>query len=241
MLQVAAEHHLKIAFAPPRFRVHSYGMSLEIDGEQALLVPRQLRACTRQAQAVKRASDVVGAVLGLALAAPLLALCALAVRLESPGSIFYRQRRVGLGGRTFDILKFRSMRVDAESTSGPVWAAHGDLRVTRIGRFLRRFSLDELPQLFNVLHGDMSIVGPRPERPEFVDLFRHSIERYGERHLVRPGITGWSQINMRRALRPAEAGRKLSYDLFYVEQWSLFLDAYIVVKTAFEFLFHGAA
>ena len=241
LLAVAAEANVKLAFAPPRFRVHAYGMSLEVDGEQTLIVPTQLRACTRGARALKRIVDVSLASVLLALLAPLLGLCAVAIVLESGGPVVYRQPRVGLGGRLFSVLKLRSMRRDAEALCGPVWAQQGDARVTRVGRVLRRLSLDELPQLINVLRGEMSIVGPRPERPEFVAQFRDAIERYDERHLVRPGITGWSQINLRRTLLPTEVGTKLSYDLFYIEQWSLFLDAYIVVKTAFEFLFHQAA
>ncbi|GAC1522216.1 MAG: hypothetical protein NVS2B8_03160 [Vulcanimicrobiaceae bacterium] len=241
LLRVAAKANVKIAFAPPRFLVHAYGMKLEVDGEQTLIVPTQLRACTKTAQGLKRIIDVSVSVVALTIIVPILALCALAIVAESRGPVFYRQKRVGLGGRTFEIIKLRSMQADAEATCGPVWASQDDPRVTRVGRWLRRLSLDELPQFFNVLHGDMSIVGPRPERPEFVEQFRHALERYDERHLVRPGITGWSQIQLRRTLLPTSAGIKLSYDLFYLEQWSLFLDAYIACKTAVEFLFHEAA
>jgi exopolysaccharide biosynthesis polyprenyl glycosylphosphotransferase len=241
LLSVAARHRIKVAFAPPRFRVHAFSVRLETIGQQALIVPMALRACAPDAQLVKRIMDTfVGAIL-LTLALPAMLACALAIKLESPGPIFYRQQRVGLHGKVFDIIKLRSMRDDAEASSGPVWAAHGDPRVTRIGKFVRRCSIDELPQLFNVLKGDMSLVGPRPERPIFVQQFEATIPRYNERHLVRPGITGWSQVNMKRALKPSQAADKLSYDLFYIEQWSPFLDLYIVTKTAFEFLFHRAA
>ena len=133
------------------------------------------------------------------------------------------------------------MRPNAEGATGPVWAERRDTRVTRVGRFLRRTSIDEIPQLLNVLRDEMSIVGPRPERPEFVAKFTEQLARYDERHLVRPGLTGWSQINMRRTLHPSDVAEKLSYDLFYIEQWSLFLDVSIIAKTAFEFLFHDAA
>jgi exopolysaccharide biosynthesis polyprenyl glycosylphosphotransferase len=241
LLAVAARHRIKVAFAPPRFRVHAYSITLEVAGEQALIVPTQLRACTPQAQLLKRLFDIAFAAVVLLLASPVVLLCALAIAIESRGPILYRQERVGLDGKVFEVLKFRSMRADAEVTSGPVWASAGDARTTRLGRFMRRASLDELPQFINVLRGDMSIVGPRPERPVFVESFRDAIPRYDERHLVRPGITGWSQVNMRRVLRPSQAPHKLSYDLFYIEQWSLFLDIYIVTKTAVEFLFHGAA
>ncbi len=241
LLSIAARHRIKIAFAPPRFRVDAFSVRLETIGQQALIVPVQLRACAPSAQLLKRIADtLVGSAL-LVLAAPVMIACALAIRLESPGPIFYRQERVGLHGRVFEIVKFRSMREGAESASGPVWAAHGDARITRVGRIARRFSIDELPQLFNVLKGDMSLVGPRPERPVFVREFEATIPRYNERHFVRPGITGWSQVNLKRALTPAQAAAKLSYDLFYLEQWSPFLDLYIFTKTACEFLFHRAA
>jgi len=241
LLAVAAKDHIKVAFAPPRLRVHAYSMTLEVDGEQALIVPTQLRACTPQAQMLKRIFDVTFASVAIVLASPVLALCALATLADSGGPLLYRQKRVGLNGETFEILKFRTMRADAETASGPVFATHGDARKTRVGAFLRRTSLDELPQLLNVLRGEMSIVGPRPERPIFVTSFGRRVERYDERHLVRPGITGWSQVNLRRTLRPSQVSQKLSYDLFYIEQWSLFLDIYIVTKTAIEFLFHRAA
>jgi len=241
LLSVAARHRIKIAFAPPRFRVHAFSVRLETIGQQALIVPVQLRACAPAAQLLKRIMDTLVGLTILILASPVMLACALAIKLESPGPIFYKQQRIGLHGKAFDIIKFRSMREDAESSSGPVWAAHGDTRVTRVGRVARRCSIDELPQLFNVLLGDMSLVGPRPERPIFVREFEATIPRYNERHFVRPGITGWSQVNMKRALAPSQAAQKLSYDLFYIESWSPFLDLYIVTKTAFEFLFHRAA
>jgi exopolysaccharide biosynthesis polyprenyl glycosylphosphotransferase len=241
LLRVAARHHIMVAFAPPRFRVHAYSAHLEVYGEQALLVLAQLKACTPLARVFKRLVDVLLATLVLLIAAPVLVLAAIAIWIESPGPVVYRQRRVGLNGEQFDIYKLRSMKVGAEGATGPVWAERRDARVTRVGRFLRRTSLDELPQFVNVLRNEMSIVGPRPERPEFVNAFSESIARYDERHLVRPGLTGWSQINLRRTLRPSDVAEKLSYDLFYIEQWSLFLDISIVAKTAFEFLFHDAA
>ena len=170
-----------------------------------------------------------------------MALAAIAIYLEDGRPLLYRQARVGVNGQIFEILKFRSMRVNAESQTGPVWARHGDGRVTKVGAILRRTSMDELPQLINVLRGEMSIVGPRPERPVFVEAFRTVLPRYDERHLVRPGITGWSQVHMKRVLGPSQVGEKLSYDLFYVENWGLFMDISVVFKTAVEFLFHRAA
>src|SRR5207249_3517411 len=135
------------------------------------------------------------ATVGLIVLAPLMAVIALAIRLSSRGSILYRQERMGLDGRSFQMYKFRSMRVDAELDSGPVWAAAGDGRRTPLGRVLRRFSLDELPQLWNVLKGDMSLVGPRPERPFFVHQFKTMIPQYMLRHKVKSGLTGWAQVN----------------------------------------------
>jgi exopolysaccharide biosynthesis polyprenyl glycosylphosphotransferase len=240
LLHVAARSKIKLALAPPRFRVHAYSAHLEIAGEQALLVLGQLKACTLQANIVKRIFDVIFASLVLVMSAPLLACCGLAILLESPGPLLYRQERVGRNGKPFQICKLRSMHIDAEAASGPIFATRRDSRTTKVGRFLRRTSLDELPQFINVLRGEMSIVGPRPERSEFVAKFRDSIARYDERHLVRPGITGWSQVNLQRALTPSQIAEKLSYDLFYIEQWSLFLDLSIVAKTALEFLFHDA-
>lgn len=241
ILQVAAQRHIKVAFAPPRIRCHAYSLTLTTDGEQALIVPCQLRACTPSARLLMRAFDIGMAIPATLLFLPIMGLVALLIFLESGLPVLFRQERVGRGGRTFSILKFRSMKLDAESETGPVWATHGDARTTKLGSFLRRTSLDELPQLFNIIAGDMSVVGPRPERPVFVKEFRRLLPRYDERHLVRPGITGWSQVNMRRVLHPTEAGEKLSYDLFYVEHWSLFMDISVIFKTAFEFLFHRAA
>ncbi len=133
------------------------------------------------------------------------------------------------------------MRADAEQQSGAVWAKTDDPRKTRIGAFLRRFSIDELPQIFNVLRGDMSLVGPRPERPVFVDLFRTTLPGYDERHLVRPGITGWSHVHMRRNVDTSAAGERLRYDLQYLQSWSPYLDVAICFQTLCEFLFHRAA
>ncbi len=241
ILEVAAQRHIKVAFAPPRVQCHAYSLTLTTDGHQALIVPSQLRACTPSARLLKRLLDLGLAIPAAILFSPFMAISALAVWLEDGSPILFRQQRVGRGGRSFDILKFRSMKKDAESATGPVWASAGDDRTTKVGAFLRRTSLDELPQLFNVILGDMSVVGPRPERPVFVNEFRRLLPRYDERHLVRPGITGWSQVNMRRVLQPTEAGEKLSYDLFYVEHWSLFMDMSVIFKTAVEFLFHRAA
>ena len=240
LLAAAGKWNLEVAFAPPRIRAQAYQLGVDTLGRQTLIVPRPLRSTTSVSRMIKRAFDLAVATTGLILAAPIMLLCALAIRLEDGGPVLYRQTRVGRGGKTFEICKFRSMRVDAEA-AGARFAVKGDDRVTRIGRILRRTSLDELPQLFNVLNGEMSIVGPRPERPVFVEAFRAYHPRYDERHLVLPGITGWAQVNFKRVVTEDEVGDKLAHDLFYVENWSLFLDLSIVVKTAVEVLFHRSA
>src|SRR5579872_1002020 len=240
LLAVAAQHNIKFAFAPPRVQVHAYSLSLQLDGQQALIVPSQLRSCTPTARLLKRLLDLTIASAALIILWPFLALTALIVWLDSGRPILYRQTRVGRDGELFDILKFRSMRTDAEA-SGPTWVSTGDSRTTRVGAFLRSTSLDELPQLINVIRGDMSVVGPRPDRPIYVEEYRKLLPRYDERHLVRPGITGWSQVHMKRVTMPEDEGERLSYDLFYVENWSLFMDLSVIFKTAFEFLFRRAA
>ena len=182
---------------------------------------------------VKRGGEAALSVVCVALAAPLIGLVALAVRLSGPGPVLYRQTRVGCDGRNFDLLKFRTMRQDAEAASGPVWAsAENDPRITRVGRFLRKTRLDELPQLWNVLKGEMSFVGPRPERPHFVDKLRKVIPYYDERHGVRPGITGWAQVKFPYGSTLEDAEEKLEYDLYYVKHMSFLLDIAIVLETA---------
>jgi sugar transferase (PEP-CTERM system associated) len=182
---------------------------------------------------VKRAGEAVLAALLLVATAPIAALTALVVRLSSHGPVLYRQTRVGLAGKTFELLKWRTMRADAEKASGPVWATgENDPRVTPLGRFLRKTRLDELPQLWNVLRGDMSFVGPRPERPHFVARLREVIPFYDERHSVRPGITGWAQVKFPYGSTLEDAEEKLEYDLYYVKHMSLLLDFAIVLETA---------
>jgi exopolysaccharide biosynthesis polyprenyl glycosylphosphotransferase len=177
----------------------------------------------------KRAFDLIVASAMLLVCSPLMLLVALAVRLSSPGPVLFRQPRVGRDGGVFQMLKFRTMRPDAERDSGPVFATQNDPRRTRIGRWLRATSIDELPQLWNVLRGDMSLVGPRPERPVFVQEFRSSIPRYFERHKVRAGITGWAQVNGLRGDTPL--AERTRYDIFYVENWSLAFDVKILIMT----------
>ncbi|HEY1754858.1 MAG TPA: TIGR03013 family XrtA/PEP-CTERM system glycosyltransferase [Bryobacteraceae bacterium] len=180
--------------------------------------------------AVKRFLDIVCATLGLILTAPIMALTAVVIVLDSGWPVFYQQRRVGLGKRCFNILKFRSMTNNAEG-DGARWASAGDQRVTRVGRFLRKYRLDEFPQFINVLRGDMSFVGPRPERPEFVEQLRKEILYYDERHTVRPGITGWAQVQYDYGGSVEAAYRKLEYDLFYLQNMSAIFDIMIIVQS----------
>jgi sugar transferase (PEP-CTERM system associated) len=191
--------------------------------------------------ALKRAFDVVVSAAILMLTGPLLLITALAVKLESPGPILYRQERVGFRERTFTLLKFRSMRVDAERDGMPQWAAQRDPRVTRIGALIRKVRIDELPQLFNVLRGDMSFIGPRPERPFFVKQLAEKIPFYNERHAVKPGISGWAQINCPYGASLDDARQKLTYDLYYVKNRTIFLDLIILVQTVRVILFPEGA
>ena len=181
---------------------------------------------------MKRAMDIACASLGLVLAAPLMVLATLAIRLTSPGAVLYHQQRVGKNGHIFTVHKFRSMRMDAEAATGPVWASKdGDPRVTPIGAFLRRSRLDEVPQLWNVLKGDMSFVGPRPERPEFVEELTKQIRFYGQRHIVRPGLTGWAQVRYTYGATTEDALQKLQFDLYYIKNLSIALDLFIIFET----------
>ena len=182
----------------------------------------------------KRAFDLVFSVTVLVALSPLYALLAAAVRLTSPGPVLYRQDRMGLDGQSFRMLKFRTMKVGAEAESGPVWARAGDARRTAIGAFLRRFSLDELPQFVNVLRGEMSVVGPRPERPVFVERFRQTVPGYMLRHKVKSGVTGWAQINGLRGNTSLE--RRIEYDIQYIERWSFWLDLKIIALTVVRVL-----
>ena len=177
---------------------------------------------------VKRTFDLVASGIGLLLISPLLLLLALLVRLDSPGPVLYAQERVGLNGRRFRMLKFRSMRTDAEA-AGPGWTVKDDPRRTPLGTTLRKLSLDELPQLWNVFVGDMSLVGPRPEQPRFVESFRGSIPRYMLRHHVKAGMTGWAQVNGLRGDTPLE--ERIRYDLYYIQNWSLWFDLRILLLT----------
>ena len=179
----------------------------------------------------KRIGDIVLSLIGIILVSPLLPLVALAIKLDSPGPVLFKQVRVGKADENFVIYKFRSMRQDAEKESGAVWAKQNDKRITKLGAFLRKSRIDEIPQLFNVLTGDMSLVGPRPERPEFVKNLKKVIPYYSERHFVKPGITGWAQVRYPYGASVEDAIEKLRYDLYYIKNYSLFFDFRIMIDT----------
>jgi sugar transferase (PEP-CTERM system associated) len=180
---------------------------------------------------VRRVLSIFISLIGLLLTLPLLPFIMLAVRLDSKGPVFYTQTRVGKGGKLFKVVKFRTMRQDAESGTGAQWAANNDPRVTRVGKFLRTSRLDEIPQLWCVLKGDMAFVGPRPERPEFIEELSKKIPYYGVRHMVRPGVTGWAQVKYKYGSTIEDAREKLQYDLFYIKNASIGLDLLIMFQT----------
>ena len=187
---------------------------------------------TRMLLVAKRTFDIVAAVCGLVLASPLMLLVAVIVKLESPRDpILYHQERVGLNGKVFTIHKFRTMRADAEAGTGPIWSRANDTRVTSVGRFMRKTRLDEIPQLCNVLSGEMSLIGPRPERPSFVEQLTQQIPFYGQRHVVKPGLTGWAQVRYSYGASVEDAVEKMQYDLFYVKNLSMRFDLVIAFET----------
>lgn len=191
--------------------------------------------------ALKRVMDSLLAIVGLSLTAPIFVLMALAIRLNSKGHVLYRQERVGENGKVFTLYKFRTMVEDAEQHSGPVWASMDDPRITRVGFWLRKCRIDELPQLINVLRGEMSFVGPRPERPCFIEQLKARIPYYAQRHTVKPGITGWAQVRYRYGATVEDALEKLQYDLYYIKNLSIFLDLVIMVETFRVVLFGKGA
>lgn len=216
---------------PDLFQIMAGQVSIGDLGGLPLLTVRDiaLRGWRRTA---KRVMDLVGATVGLVLFSPLMLFTAILIKLDSPGPVFYVQERAGLDARPFPMLKFRSMRQDAEA-QGPGWTRPNDPRITRLGNILRRLNVDELPQLINVLMGEMSLVGPRPERPIYVTQFRRSIPRYMDRHREKAGMTGWAQINGLRG--DTSITERTKYDLWYIENWSLLLDIKILIRTFFNF------
>jgi len=182
-------------------------------------------------QTMKRVASIILSVLGIIITAPIMLITAILIKMDSKGPVFFKQARVGKNGKIFILIKFRTMGIDAEKESGPVWAQDADPRITRIGRILRNFRIDELPQLFNVLKGEMSIVGPRPERPFFVEKLKKQINYYGQRLTVEPGITGWAAIKYGYGSSVEDTIQKLKYDLFYIKNFSVLFDFFIILLT----------
>ena len=180
----------------------------------------------------KRTVDIVGSLVCIVLFSPIMLLAALLVKLTSPGPVIFRQERVGLHNQPFVMYKFRSMQVQSKSREKAGWTTKNDVRVTGVGKFMRRTSIDELPQLFNVLKGEMSLIGPRPERPQFVEKFREEIPRYMVKHQVRPGMTGWAQVNGYRG--DTSIRKRIDCDLYYIENWTMGLDIKILFLTVFK-------
>jgi Undecaprenyl-phosphate glucose phosphotransferase len=231
VLEGLSQELVDVRIVPDLYRFMSLGSTVEsFEGMPIIgLRGNRLEGWPR---VLKRAMDVAGSLLFLIIFSPLMALIALGVKLSSPGPVLYRQRRMGLDGVDFDMLKFRTMRVGAEAETGPVWASPDDPRRTRLGAILRRTSLDELPQFLNVLSGEMSLVGPRPERPELIASFRSQIPGYMLRHMVKAGITGWAQINGWRG--NTDLNKRIEHDLYYIENWSLWFDIKIILLTPFR-------
>ncbi len=227
---LACEQRLvNFQLVPDLFRVLTSGVTVDnIDGIPVLGVSKwPLDIFWNRFR--KRIEDILGACLGLIAASPIILVAAVLIKRQSPGPVFYKQERCGEGGRVFNLYKLRTMQVDAEEETGPVWAAPDDPRRTPIGAFLRRHNLDELPQFWNVLKGEMSLVGPRPERPHFVEQFKEDISRYMWRHRSKPGLTGWAQVNGLRG--QSSLDERIRYDLFYLENWSIAFDLKILLRT----------
>lgn len=221
---------IKVALLPPYFQLLSSSPRISSEGDMLLIGINRVALDNMGFAFVKRAFDVIGSLILIVLTSPIMAAAAIGTKLSSPGPVLFKQKRVGRGRRVFSMYKFRSMRVNDAQDSA--WTVSGDPRRTKFGAFMRRYSIDELPQLFNVLRGDMSLVGPRPEIPEHVEHFRCNVPLYMVRHQVRPGMTGWAQINGLRGDTSIEA--RVEYDLFYIENWSLLFDLRILLSTPFK-------
>ena len=232
LISLCRRGRVDIKIYPDMFSYMARDLSVDDLGGTPLLTVRDI-AMRGWKLSLKRLMDIIGAVIGLIFLSPVMVVTAILIRLESDGEVFYTQERTGLDERPFHMIKFRTMRSDAEA-DGPGWTVENDPRVTKLGRFLRRTNLDELPQFINVLLGDMSLVGPRPERPMYVQQFRERIPRYMERHREKAGMTGWAQVNGLRG--DTSITERTDFDLWYVENWSLWLDIKIIIRTILNML-----
>jgi exopolysaccharide biosynthesis polyprenyl glycosylphosphotransferase len=217
---------------PEYFPALNSGLQVQTVSGVPLLGVSELPLDRTRNRVIKRAVDIFGAIVGLALSAPIIFVFGVMVYIESPGPVFYWQRRTSRAGRTFSICKVRSMRINAESGTGAVWCKKEDDRRLKIGAFMRKYNIDELPQFWNVFTGDMSLVGPRPERPELIEKFKDEIPNYNARHEVRAGLTGWAQIHGLRG--DTDLSKRIEADLYYLENWSLMLDLYCIAATVFN-------
>lgn len=233
IISLCEREKVGIRVFPDVFQIMASEVSIGDLGGLPLLTVRDV-ALQGWKLTLKRVVDMIGSAIGLVIVSPFMLMTALLIKLESPGPVFYTQERMGLDARPFKIIKFRSMRQDAES-SGPGWTTPDDPRRTKLGSLLRRFEIDELPQLINVLLGDMSLVGPRPERPVYVEQFRQRIPRYMDRHREKAGMTGWAQVNGMRG--DTSIAERTKYDLWYIENWSLALDFKIIIRTIVQTIF----
>ena len=233
LLTMLRDHAVEVRFVPDIYSFHLLNHSVtEVAGLPVIsLTETPMSGINRVIKAIE---DYALAAVLFALVSPLMLAIAIGIRLSSKGPVLYRQQRVTWNGEVFEMLKFRTMPVTAEESTGPVWARRGEARATPFGAFLRRTSLDELPQLLNVLRGEMSLVGPRPERPQFVEQFRSQIPGYMQKHLVKAGITGWAQVNDLRG--DSDLGQRIQYDLFYIDNWSLWFDLRILFLTLWHIL-----
>ncbi|MBL9158308.1 MAG: sugar transferase [Verrucomicrobiales bacterium] len=225
---ICEKEMVEFKLVPTCFQVLLSGLHLESVGGIPILGISRLPLHSTVNRYVKRGIDLLGGLVGLALAAPVIAVFGLMIYRESPGPIFYRQRRLGANGKTFDMIKLRSMKLDAEKT-GVGWTVKNDPRCLRVGAFMRRWNIDEIPQFWNVVKGDMSLVGPRPERPELIEQFKEEIPHYNARHNIKPGITGWAQVNGLRG--DTDLSERVRFDLHYIENWNVLLDFQIMFLT----------
>jgi exopolysaccharide biosynthesis polyprenyl glycosylphosphotransferase len=232
LAETCGREFIDFKLVPSCFQILVSGLQLESFHGMPVLGVGKMPLHHAFNNAGKRAIDIVGSIFGMILFAPIMAIFALMVYLESPGAVIYRQRRIGLNGRPYDILKIRSMKPDAEVAGAPGWTVKDDPRRLKVGAFMRQWNIDELPQFWNVLRGDMSLVGPRPERPELIEGFKERIPHYNVRHNIKPGVTGWAQVN---GLRGDTCLReRVKFDLDYIENWNFVLDCKIMLMTLYK-------